>query len=322
MNCRNPDEVLRESEQRFRALLENSIDAAYRRDLRTDTYDYVSPVIERLTGYRPEELWSMSADDVLALIHPDDLAEVRAWLARLTLADGEVLEYRLRCKDGTYRWFADSAVLQPGPDGRPAFLAGNLKDTTEWKRAERALRESEERLAIAREAAGLGIHDYDVRTGAIRWDRRIRDWWGVAPQDPVTFETFVEGIHPDDREAAVAGIDAALDPAGTGLCYVEYRVRNRQDGVERWIAATGQAFFDSGRAVRLVGTAQDITARKQGEEALERANAVLAEADRRKDEFLAVLGHELRNPLAPLRMRRISCTCRRSLARSSIRWRR
>jgi PAS domain S-box-containing protein len=123
-------------------------------------------------------------------------------------------------------------------------------------------------LQIAKDAAALGIHDWDIVTGEIEWDTRVRDLWGVAPEDPVDFGVFRAGLHPDDREPTQQAIDRALDPAGDGKYMAEYRVIHRSDGQTRWIVATGRVFFEAGRAVRLVGTVQDITDRKRAEEAI------------------------------------------------------
>ncbi|MEW5745068.1 MAG: EAL domain-containing protein [Nitrospirota bacterium] len=126
----------------------------------------------------------------------------------------------------------------------------------------------QERFSIATEAARIGIHDYDVASGAIRWDRRVRELWGVGPDEPVTYEMFIAGLHPDDRVSTQAAVDKALDPRGDGRYHAEYRVINRKDGITHWVEAAGQVFFADGRAVRLVGTVEDITERKRIEDAL------------------------------------------------------
>ncbi len=132
-------------------------------------------------------------------------------------------------------------------------------------RADRERRESQIRLHLAKDAASLGIHDYDVTRGTIRWDQRVRQIWGVKPGDPVTIHTFWEGVHPDDQAATKTATEQAFDRAGNGRYHVEFRVISRTGAPIRWVGATGRAIFEQGRAVRLVGTVLDITERKRHE---------------------------------------------------------
>ncbi len=132
--------------------------------------------------------------------------------------------------------------------------------------------ESRIRLQLAKEAADLGIHDYDVVHGRIQWDERVRRLWGVRSEEPITIETFWAGVYPEDRASTKAAMDRALDPNGGGRYAAEFRVVHRTDGETRWIEARGRTIFERGRAVRLVGTVEDITERKQGEAALREAH--------------------------------------------------
>ena len=156
------------------------------------------------------------------------------------------------------------------------------------------LRTVNERLLLAKSAARLGIHDWDIRTGALEWDERIRELWGMDPDEVVTYEKFIETLHPEDRDSTQRAVDLALDATHGGRYFAEYRVIHRKDRTVRWIEAIGIVTFEAGEPVRLVGTVQDVTERKN-------LVASLKQADARKDEFLAMLAHELRNPLAPIR---------------------
>ena len=149
--------------------------------------------------------------------------------------------------------------------GTCTHLVGSVHDITERKRAQQAISEGEQRLRIAKDAAKLGIYEYDVATGTILWDARVRQLWGLGPDVPITIDTFFSGLHPEDRAGTQALLDRALDPAGNGEYYAEYRVISRADGSERWVAATGQVFFENGRAVQMIGTGQDISERKRAE---------------------------------------------------------
>ena len=143
-----------------------------------------------------------------------------------------------------------------------------VRDITGRKRDEQAISEGEQRLRIAKDAAKLGIYQYDVATGTILWDARVRQLWGVGPDVPITLDTFFSGLHPEDRARTQVLLERALDPAGNGEYYAEYRVISHADGSERWVAATGHMFFENGRAVHMIGTGQDISERKRAEAAL------------------------------------------------------
>ncbi len=154
-------------------------------------------------------------------------------------------------------------------------LAPAVMEALRRVRTEQALRESEVRLQLALDSAHIGIHVWDIISGELHWDDRLRSLWGLPPGAPVNYDVFLAGVHPDDRGSVQQAVQGALDPAGDGRFFKEYRVVGRNDGVERWIAATGQVFFQDGKAVRLVGTAVDGTAAKQRERQLERLNRTL-----------------------------------------------
>ena len=142
---------------------------------------------------------------------------------------------------------------------------------TDGRKAQEALERSDERLRLAKSAAGIGVYDFDVDSRVIEWDARVRELWGVGPNEPVTYERYMSGIHPEDRPAVQAGVLRALDPNGDGQIASQHRVVNPIDGVTRWISATGQVSFVDGKPKRLVGTVSDVTAAKHAE-ALIKAN--------------------------------------------------
>ena len=152
------EEALRESEQRFRAVLENSLDVAYRLDLRTSGYDYLSPLAEQITGFTPEEVERLRSRDLFAQIHPDDVERVRGELAEAVTKGRGAIEYRFQCKDGEYRWIADHLTVQKDEQGRPAYLCGIARDITARKQDEEALRASEYRYRKLFEADLVGVY--------------------------------------------------------------------------------------------------------------------------------------------------------------------
>ena len=129
--------------------------------------------------------------------------------------------------------------------------------------AESRLQESQARLRLAVTSAAMGIHVWDVDTGQLEWDGRVREISGIGPDVIPTYETFITGLHTDDR----AQTQAATRARSARCKYAaEYRVRPLDGSPERWVRATGLVYFEAGRAVRLVGTVRDITERKQAEE--------------------------------------------------------
>jgi len=180
------------------------------------------------------------------------------------------------------------------PIGRDAkgrrMLVTNAIDVTERRRLEQALAEKEARTRLAMEAANYGGWEWDRSNDRMVWSDKMRELLDVDADEPISFELFQKRLHPDDRaerERAIA------DAWTTGVLSAEYRVL-RRDGELRWISSRGRVFRGADGSERMLGVVGDITEQK-------RALAALEDADRRKDEFLATLSHELRNPLAPLR---------------------
>lgn len=131
------------------------------------------------------------------------------------------------------------------------------------------LRLSEERLARAQRAARIGTWDWDVVRNEASWTEEAWRLFGPLPfSQPVTFELWLQCVHPDDRERAAEVNRLSL---GTGRYFDEFRVRH-PDGTELWLESRGEALYDGeGRSVRMLGTVQDITSRKRTEQAARQA---------------------------------------------------
>lgn len=185
--------------------------------------------------------------------------------------------------------------------GRVSGIFCEGQDVTETFAAQAALRDREEQLRLATDAAEVGLWDVDLVSDTLFWPPRVKAMFGISPDVPVSMADFYAGLHPDDRERTTTSFAAACDPMQRSLYDAEYRTIGKEDGAIRWVAAKGRGIFDdAGRCVRVIGTAIDISARKAAEHELLETQRKLRVADRRKDEFLAIMSHELRNPLAPL----------------------
>jgi len=141
------------------------------------------------------------------------------------------------------------------------------------------LAKNELRLQLSLDTADVGIYEWQLQTVQAIWDDRLRAHWGVRPGAPITYDMFMQGIHPEDRAMAQAAMEPALDPASEGRFDVEFRVIGRDDGVERWIATRGQVFYENDRPVRLLGTTFDRTERKRSEVARAQLAAIVETSD-------------------------------------------
>jgi signal transduction histidine kinase/ActR/RegA family two-component response regulator len=158
--------------------------------------------------------------------------------------------------------------------------------------AERRSSQLQQQLQLAIDASELGTFHFELPLDKIVCNDRCKAHFWLPPDAELDFDTFYSTLHPDDRERTRLAVEACVDH-GRGYD-VEFRTVS-QNGAIRWLRATGRTHYDdNGRALRFDGMTQDITESKTRERELSAAN-------RRKDEFLAMLAHELRNPLAPIR---------------------
>lgn len=235
----------------------------------------------------------------LEAIHADDRsASSSAWKHAIETGTPFDIEHRVRMANGDYHWMRSHAHPWRDARGGIAMWYGATEDIHERKLAEQAVAQSEERLSLAVDAAALGLFDYDMFNGIHEWDARIRDIWGIGAKEPVSFETFVNGVHPEDQVPMQAAFSRALDPQGDGRYAAQYRVIRHSDKDTRWVAAYGRMTFAEGRPARLVGIVQDVTTHVVAEERLRRALAdkdlLSREIDHRIKNSLSMVGGLLR----------------------------
>ena len=156
------EEALRESEERFRSVLDNSRDCIYRLNLQTGRYEYISPSAEKAVGFLPDELRAQDAETALAAIHPDDVPAMRAALAQLDQTGEANAEYRQRAKNGDYRWLSNHMSLTRDSTGRPLYRNGNIRDITGRKQ-----REDEVRARSSRQKRPAARRGNSWRTSAM-----------------------------------------------------------------------------------------------------------------------------------------------------------
>jgi PAS domain S-box-containing protein len=245
---------------------------------------------------------NMPGRDGLWLVREARRRSIHAPLIVLTGQGDERIAVELM-KAGASDYFAKASAT-------PERLVGSLRQALRVAAAEDALRQSEERLRLAVEATELGTWDYQPSTGRLDWSERCKALFGLPPHAEVTYPAFLARLHPEDRARVDASIQRSLDSASGGVYDDEYRTVGLVDAVERWVRATGRTLFDdAGRPLRFVGTAQDIGQRKQLDAerirlldaerlARERAEA----ASRMREDLVAIVSHDLRNPLSSIAM--------------------
>jgi len=268
--------ALRTSDEQFESLIAR-IDLVLARFGPDGRILYISPQIGALSGYRAEQV---KADPGLLerMVHPDDLEvvrELRGSRARRHPTPVQA-EYRIVRQDGSFRWVHERQCARFGPDGSFGGYDVLLLDISDRKRAEQALRESQERFRMVAQATNDVVWDWDLLTNRMWWSEGLRTQLGYATEEMVTDAAWwYEHIHPEDRERVVSGIHALI-ASGQSYWSDEYRFQ-RADGSYIDFFDRGYVIHDDGgKSVRMIGAMMDVTERKRALEAVRRERDFLA----------------------------------------------
>lgn len=258
------EELLRESEQRFRGLTEAMTQHVWIIDVGKNKF-YHNPQSVEYTGFP-----AATAEDRWQVVHPEDEPFVKIkW--QEALPSGRLIEYtyRKRRHDGIYRWFLSRCVLMRDDQNKLQWIFGVDTDIDNLKRTEQALQDNLALLAEAERMGHTGSWRADMDMKNISVSAEIRRIYGISEDDHVTFETFLSRIHPKDRNSLLEKWLSAMEKKTPFT--MEYRIV-LPDGTVRHLIRSSEVIADSyGNSVGFHGTVQDVTEKKMLEDEMIKA---------------------------------------------------
>ncbi len=268
--AKQADQALRESEEKYRAVFDNAGIAITVVDRDSRKLTQANPALVKMLGYSGEELRQLTHLDIT---HPEDREITKQHVDRVMegALDSFDLEKRYIKKDGSIIWGHLSVSTIRDAEGNPGAAVGMIADIAERKKAEDAVRKSEEMLELTLQAADVGLWDWNLKTGWAVWNERATRMLGHLPGEvQPNLRAWKSLVHPEDWPHVSEVLNSHL--AGRlPLLEVEYRLRCKS-GAWKWILGRGKVveYDEHGKPSRMIGTNLDITERKCAE--LEKAD--------------------------------------------------
>lgn len=265
---------IRQSEAQYRLLAENMADVVWVLDPTSGKFTYISPSVEQLRGYTPEEVLNQTIAEALTPASMELISDglpdrIAAFLAGDPAAISKTHDVEQPCKDGSTVWTEVVTTILQADNGALSIL-GVTRNITERRQAEAEVREREEWIRLSMEASDLGKWRYNIGEGILRFDERGRDHYGFD-DNTVKVDDVLGRVHPQDVERFRKELNDTLRPSGTPKAAMEYRII-LPNGSVRWLSALAHIYFEGHGTDRHpvygFGTSQDITERKRAEEAL------------------------------------------------------
>ena len=282
--ARGADRALRESEARFKTFAQampNQVWSA----TPDGQLEWFNHQVFAYSGLGYDDL---AGDKWAVMVHSDDIdAAAKAWAASLSSGTPYEAKFRLRREDGAFRWHLVRALPISEEAGRISRWIGTNTDIEDHKMTEAALVESQQRVRFALNAADIGTWDFDPRSDTLTWDDRCYELFGLTVGKPISFDVFLAGVHPEDRQRTEKACLDAMRPDGPQTYDIEYRTIGFEDGIERWVSAKGRAWSQNGETTRFIGTIRDISKLKRAEL---QQQLLTSELEHRMKNMMAMVG--------------------------------
>ena len=289
---------LRESEERIREVLENSSDASYKRNLKTHSYEYLSPAYTRISGYSPDEMKNMPIKTILGFFHPDDITEVNRTLAQSMIDASPAsyqLEYRFRHKDGHYRWLNDKYTIIRDSQNQPAALIGSVSDITNRKQIEVALKDERLLLRTLIDNIPDSIYCLDLECRKTLANLTDLKYMGAKSEAEVIGKNDFD-FYPKEIADKFFEVDNSVIQTRKPLLNVEEYLIDTKGEIKWLLTSKIPMFNNEGQITGLLGYGRDITERKYAEEEIKAKNEELQRLNAAKDKFFSIIAHDLRSP--------------------------
>ncbi len=300
---RRTEEELKNSEERFRSIVEYANDLVYTLS-KEGVFTYVSPNWQAVLGYKVNEVLGASFE---TLVHPDDIDRLKKIVADSYQNNKKYtgVEYRVKLKNGSWRWHVSntSTVIN---DGKVSAMIGIARDITDQKNAEQKVRDNQIKLNLALKIARLGSWELNLEENLFHFNDTFYSIFKTSTEEVGTNtmspqEYANRFVHPEDRYLVFQEANTAFhaqDPNYT--CHIEHRMLYA-NGETGYIAVRFGILKDcDGKTVKLYGINQDITAIREAANKLRDSEARLQELNQMKDKFFSIIAHDLKNPFSTI----------------------